>query len=268
MGLIENITQDEFSSNVFVLIRHGVDVPVLSHDLDQPLIEETKPDVSVLGKQISNLCKKIATKNVAVRHSNRLRATQTASIIADELQTDGTTVDMIEASGVREIYQGDFIIKDYIVGTMYKPLVDAWQAWQQKLDAHELLYRFGDPLQTATGCTYPELSGWFTNFGEHQAEFSLRLYSFLKETLEDSSNRLQIIVGHQASCSRIQRIIDSITKLKTADDFLPGEFVTVIEKKGLRTTLGAACGIIIKKPHMILANAVLEKEIAFLKTII
>lgn len=270
MRLIESSdTRDCFPSDVLVLIRHGIDVPILSQDLNQPLIEETKPDIRTLSKQLIKLCGRIGANRIVLRHSNRLRAIQTASIIAEELFTIDMPTEIMETSGVREIYQGDFIIRDHVIGTEYKPLVDAWNAWQKKLDACELLYRFGNPLADNSGkVEFPELVGWFKEFGEHQGDFSLRLYRMLKEIFEVSGDDLQVIVGHQASCSRIQRIVSAALRLNSADDFKPGEFVKFLEKKGSRVTIDPACGVALKKPNQNLIVSVLEKEIKYLESIV
>ena len=270
MRLIESSdTRDCIPSDVLVLIRHGIDVPILSQDLNQPLIEETKPDIRTLSKQLIRLCGRIGTARIVLRHSNRLRAIQTASVIAEELFAIDMPTVIVETSGVREIYPGEFIIKDHVTGTEYKPLVDAWSAWQKKLDACELLYRFGDPLADNSGKTeFPELVGWFKGFGEHQGDFSLRLYRMLKEVFEVSGDDLQVIVGHQASCSRIQRIVSAALRLTSPDDFKPGEFVKFLEKKGSRVTIDPACGIALRKPNQNLIVSVLEKEIKYLESIV
>jgi len=176
---------------------------------------------------------------------------------------------MYESSGVREIHQGDFIIsEDHVHGMEYKPLLDAWTAWQQKLDKCELLYRFGDPLSNGDKHVYPNLAGWFKKFGENQAEFSLRLYQLLKKVFEENDNHLDVIIGHQASCSRIQRIFDAISKLNSPSQFECGHFVKFLEKKGNRATVEPATGLIVKKPDSDLAIEVLNKEIQFLETIV
>jgi broad specificity phosphatase PhoE len=237
--------------------------------LNQPLIEETKPDIMTLSKQMIRLCGRIRADRIVLRHSNRLRAIQTASIIAEELFAVDMPIEIVETAGVQEIYQGDFIIKDHVTGTEYKPLVDAWNAWQKKLNACELLYRFGDPLvDNSEKAEFPELVGWFKGFGEHQGDFSLRLYYMLKEVFEVSSNDLQVIVGHQASCSRIQRIISAVLGLNSANDFKPGDFVKFLEKKGSRITIDPACGVVVRKPDQGLIVSVLEKEIKYLESIV
>jgi broad specificity phosphatase PhoE len=270
MRLIESSdARDCIPSDILVLIRHGIDVPILSQDLNQPLIEETKPDIRTLSKQLIRLCGRIGVSRIALRHSNRLRAIQTASIIAEELFAIDMPTVIMETVGVREIYQGNFIIRDHVTGTEYKPLVNAWNAWQKKLDACELLYRFGNPLVDKSGkAEFPELVGWFKEFGEHQGDFSLRLYRMLKEVFEVSGNNLQVIVGHQASCSRMQRIVSAALQLNSADDFKSGDFVKFLEKKGSRVPVDAACGVALRKPNQKLIVSVLEKEIEYLESIV
>lgn len=270
MRLIESLDRRNcVPTDVLVLVRHGVDVPILTQDLNQPLLEETKKDVTTLGGQLVEFCRSIGTTRVVMRHSNRLRAIQTASILAEEMFAAQMPTEMLETAGVREVYQGRFIIRDHVTGTEYKPLVDAWSAWQKKLNACELGYRFGDPLVDGSGrAEFPELRGWFHEFGEHQGDFSLRLYQMMRETFEESTQGLQIIVGHQASCSRIQRIISAALQLGSADDFKPGEFVKFLEKKGSRATIDAACGIVLKKLDRNLMVSILEKEINYLKDLV
>ena len=270
MRLIENQdTRGCSPSEVMILVRHGIDVVILSQDLNQSLTEDTKPDIVTLGKQMIGFCKKINARQTQIRHSNRLRAIQTAAITAEEFFTAGIPTEIFETVGVREIYQGDFVIKNHTHGREYKPLMDAWSVWQQRLNACELLYRFGDPIVGVDGkAEHPELVGWFKEFGEHQGEFSLRLYLLLKEVFEETSDSLQIIVGHQASCSRIQRVINATSKLSSTDEFKPGDFVKFLEKSGLRTAIEPACGIVLKKPDRDLIIAVLHKEIDYLRSII
>lgn len=271
MRLIEHPNLADFSSGqLLVLIRHGVDVPTLSQDLNQPLIEETKPDIRTLSKQLIRFCGRIGASKTIIHHSNRLRAIQTTDIVAEELFAANLSTVIHETSGVREIYQGNFrITEDHVHGTDYKPLQDAWIAWQQKLDACELLYRFGDPITDDLGKSqYPDLVGWFEQFGEHQADFSLRLYRLLRDVFEHEETELQIIVGHQASCSRIQRILSAASRLRSAGQFDPGEFVRVLEKSGDRRTIDPACGVVVEKPTRALIMEVLEKEIAFLEKIV
>ena len=269
MRLIENDTNGCSSGQVLVLIRHGVDVSVLSKDLNQPLTEETKPDIRTLAKQVIKFCEKTRTKTTRIWHSNRLRAIQTASIVAEEFFSANIPTEISETTGVREIYQGDFVIKNHTHGNDYKLLVDAWQAWQEKLDASELLYRFGNPnIREGDRAEYPELEGWFEKFGEHQADFSLRIYSFLRELFECNGDDLQIVIGHQASCSRIQRIVNAARTIASAHDFQHGEFVKFLEKKGLRINIEPAGGVVIKKPERILIISILKKEIGYLKSIV
>ena len=271
MRLIEHSNLSEVSSEqLLVLIRHGVDVPTLSQDLNQPLIENTKPDIRTLSKQLIRFCGRVGVSKIIIYHSNRLRAIQTTDIIAEELFTANLSTEIQETVGIREIYQGNFRIKeDHINGTEYKPLLDAWIAWQHKLDSHELLYRFGDPVTDSSGKSgYPDLVGWFEEFGEHQADFSLRLYKLLKDVFEQTRTGIRVIVGHQASCSRIQRILSAASRLQSADQFEPGAFVRVLEKSGDRTTIEPACGVVVKKPHPALMVEILQKEIAFLESIV
>lgn len=269
MRLIEQKTVAGLGpTEVLILVRHGVDDITLTTELNQPLTEDTKPDIAALAREIASFHSRIGKPGIRLQFSNRLRAIETASIIQDVLASEAIPVQQLESSDIREVYQGFFHIRDHVDGNQYKPLVDAWTAWQQKLDACELLYRFGDPLFVGDQPTYPDLVGWFPTLGENQGEFSLRLYRFLRDVFQDKTGELQTIVAHQASCSRMQRILDAASKLSDVDEFEPGQFVRFTEKTGGRITIHPACGVVVKKPNTELALAILEKEIKFLESIV
>jgi broad specificity phosphatase PhoE len=254
--------------DIIVLTRHGVDIPHLTQELNQPLSDETKPDIRVLGNEIVQVCRQLHTKAICIHHSTRLRGIQSTAILAEEFFGSGIPTQICEAPGIREVYQGEFLIRNYSGKGEYRPLVDAWTAWQEQLNKNELLYRFGDHRPTdSINCEYPTLQGWFTRYGENQAEFSIRLYSFLKKILSDPGDHLTTIVAHQASCSRIQRIFSTISRLSSVDEFKPGEFVRILEKQGERMTIDYASGIIVKCPPRELSLLILEKELQYLKSI-
>lgn len=254
---------------VIVLTRHGVDVPHLTQELNQPLTEETKPDIVTLGREIVQLAQRLKVEAIDLRHSTRLRGIQTATILAEEFFKASIPTDIQESPGIREIYQGEFLIKNYCGSGEYRPLVDAWTAWQERLNQNELLYRFGEPGITGEGREeYPHLKPWFTKFGENQAEFSWRLYSFLREILADHSSKLCVVVAHQASCSRMQRIFNALSRLQSTDEFTPGDFVRNLEKQGDRVTINPASGTALRKPDWELGLAVIDKELSYLKSIL
>ncbi len=268
MRLVKGFHAQECSLNdALLLVRHGADVLTLAHGLNQPLTEKTKPDIRILATQIIRHCGKIGVNGIRILYSNRLRAIQTATILAEELFAAEIATQMCETEKLREVYQGEFTIVNHLDGEEYKPLMDAWRAWQCELDACELLYRFGDPSIGLDGIPkYPELVGWFKEFGEHQKEFSLRLYLMIKEIFEyPADGNLCMVVGHQATCSRIQRIISAVSTLTSANDFAPGELVRFLEKKGSRESIDHASGIIIRRPDRGLMLQALEKEIRYLR---
>ncbi|HEY0908004.1 MAG TPA: histidine phosphatase family protein [Candidatus Paceibacterota bacterium] len=269
MQLIENPdVLGKGPEDVLVLVRHGIDVSELSQELNQPLTEETKPDIRNLAVQIIGYCGTTGIMKVRLSYSNRLRTIQTASIIAQELFGSGISVEMKETDMLREVRQGKFLIKDHREGTEYKPLVNAWKAWQKELDDSEMLYRFGDPKMDPKGVPkYPDIAGWFSEFGEHQGDFSLRIYRFLSQIYSDTGPHLNIAVAHQATCSRIQRISSSISVFEDAHAHDPGYFVRYLEKRGSRQPIGFASGIVISKPPKSRSALVLQKEISYLNMI-
>ncbi len=278
MRLIENSEVKGCpTSELAILVRHGIDVPTLSVELNQPLIEETKPNIRLLATEIIDKYKKADVEEFHIQSSNRLRAIQTSNILVEEFAAANIPTLISETVGLRELYQGTFVIAENLIrGTEYLPFLDAWKVWQQKLDLQKqkldtgaILYRFGDPAIDINGdMAHPELSGWFKEFGENQGEFSLRLYLFLLKTFKSTSNSLEIIVAHQSSCSRIQRIFSAASRLTGPNEFKAGDFVKSLEKRGSHVKIEPASGVIVKKPNRAVITSILEKEIEFLRSIV
>lgn len=261
---VENNSIDR--SNDFIVARHGKDYPCLTQTLNQPLIPEAAAEIIKLAEEIIDFYAFRGVYNgIKIYSSIRIRALQTSDILSEAFAQSGISTEIIASEEIREMHQGHFIIKDYIEGDDYSPLVNAWKVFQEKLKEGDILYRFGDPLKQSDGnVKYPALADFFAAYGENQREFSLRLYAFLKNFFSEKSTKLQLIVTHQATVSRIQRIISVLSRAFDADSFKAGDLVHRLERAGDRVSIEPACGVVILKPDIGLSVKILEKELVYL----
>ncbi|OGN15103.1 MAG: hypothetical protein A3J47_00520 [Candidatus Yanofskybacteria bacterium RIFCSPHIGHO2_02_FULL_43_22] len=254
----------------YILARHGRDKPQLTQVLDQPLQEESLPEVRCLADEIVDLYKQQLAgifSGVRIYHSPRLRASQTANLIFETCVTNLVDTEMVEASALREMGQGEFIIRNNVDSEDYPPLVNAWLAFRKKLSLGHLSYRFGDPILKEDGSAeYPQLLGHFTKYGESQIGFSLRLYRFLHDFLYIRDQRIPIIVAHQATASRIQRIFSVLKAVDETNLPAAGDLVCQLERRGVRASINHACGIVASRPKLNPASKIIEREIQYLES--
>lgn len=259
----------DINHNCLVVVRHGQDHNLLTTDLDQPLINETILDINDLSREIATFFRTVGQfQEVELFYSPKLRVKQTANILSAVLAENGIRVNHNIISKIRELHQGSFIIKEEIIsGDIYLPLLAAWKSFQEELSLGNLLYRFGDPLLVDGIYKYPQLLGWFTEYGENQLEFSLRLYNFIESLFSTPSNTLRIIVSHQAIMSRIQRLISAVNNLDKSEVLKDGDFVTKIERTGDRLVVDYSQGVVISKVDTEFILSIVRQELNYLRNI-
>jgi len=256
-----------------VLVRHGKDKCQLDPALDQPLDNSAISDVCQLADDIATLakqaCKKISCETIKIFSSPKMRSLETSEIIQCYLKADGFIVDVKIEDDLRELYQGDFLIKKTECCENFAPLMGAWTAFREQMLCGNLLYRFGDSIHyTDNGeCAYPAISGWFTKFGENQAEFSLRMYRFFVKLFTEPLPLISIIASHQAIASRFQRIADMLHKLQNKE-VACGDFVLKYEQLGERLCLDHAQAAIVPIAINEHELTILRNELSFLNKVI
>jgi hypothetical protein len=106
---------------------------------------------------------------------------------------------------------GEFNLgNDYKPGDEFLPDKKAWGIWiNETFNKRNLTYRYGDPLLCNGIAQYPELLNQFTQFGESQLDFSLRVYSFIIDFLNqtESDNSIQLVSSHLAVVLRMAEIL-------------------------------------------------------------
>lgn len=139
--------------------------------------------------------KKHNKKAVLFITSPRVRANQTAQMITDILlkKDPALKCSCVQENDLRAIDQGEFVLPtDYVRGQKYEGLLLADQAFFNETHASDnrvgvdnYNYKFGDPVLLENGrYKYPELVGFFTQYGETYKEVLLRLYSLIIKTSE------------------------------------------------------------------------------------
>jgi len=252
-----------FSNNSLLLLRHGTDIPVLCSDLNPPLDPRFKDEFQELVSEVRLICSQ--KDNIRLSYSNRLRGKQSAEMLISGLGKK-KSIKVCESDKIREVYHGHFKIINHTQGEKYPPLVDAWKLWAEALAEMDIDYRYGNPVRKGKN-SYPRLNGIFTKFGENHREFTIRLYSFLVDLINlyhsNSSNLFNIVIAHQATLSRIQRVFNALFEMRRVP--LPGKLVLEIERSSSRINIEESHGVIVRFPPRELSINVLQQEINHLK---
>lgn len=268
MRLFENRGAAE-NDKMFIAARHGEDEARLTTELNQPLKQEAIQEVQRLGQEVAEYYLRHQEKypdGIRLISSPRIRARQTSEIIASKLDEYGVRRQIDQAPEIEEINQGDFIVSNHQDGEIYAPLEDAWAAFILELKNGNIHYNFGDPLEQEDGSyKYKELIEFFNIFGEDEARFSVRLYSFLLKVFREERQSLNILITHQVIVSRIQKILDAASKIADPEAFTVGTFVSDMEHKGERINIGHAEGVVVKDYNYEAIGRVLERELGFLE---
>jgi broad specificity phosphatase PhoE len=232
--LSPEICAGENPHNVLVM-RHGEDGVELTEELDQSLTLVGQEEARESAHSAAWLLRGQGYDSITIETSPKKRSVESTEIAAEAMEEVGIKV--INANfrdELREMYQGSFVISpEFFDGDLYMPLENAWQALRREISLGNIDYRFGDPAKDKDGISqYPELEDLFYEFGENQREYTLRLFTFLEKLLETRKKQpptqLPLIIAHQATASRTQRILGAI---EYAEDHYENESILEIEQK-------------------------------------
>lgn len=135
--------------------------------------------------------------------SPRIRAIQTAELVADDIGEKSDHKIKIRYSvnkDLRATDQGDFILpEDYKPDAVFTGLKVASKVFDRETHGSDLPdmadnidYRFGDPVLLQNGeYKYPELVGYFSDYGESYRDSLIRLFS----VIIDSSKKYESFLG-------------------------------------------------------------------------
>ncbi|MDP3989568.1 MAG: hypothetical protein Q8P93_05035 [bacterium] len=235
---------------------------ILLPDLNPPLDSIRINEFRELVTEIATLCER--KQKIRLFYSNRLRAVQSARILIQDLGVRRFT-EIVESKLICEVCHGRFKIDNYKQGDIYPPLVMAWTLWAEALADMDIDYRYGNHIRKGE-IKYPALTGVFTQFGENHREFTIRLYSFLIDLIQcfySNPNIFNIVLAHQATLSRIQRVFNALTTLRK----IPAEGMLVrrIERASERVSIKESHGVTITYPPKALSISILRQEINNMK---
>ncbi|MCX6716486.1 MAG: hypothetical protein NTV72_01015 [Candidatus Taylorbacteria bacterium] len=198
------------------LIRHFDDVDNLRlYDRDAILMPDQEYKAEAIAEELYTEIKRDGEKAVMFITSPRIRAKDSAKMIADSLLRidNSLKVRFSVNDDLRVIDQGSFIIpEDYKEGDKYEGLILAGKAFSKETHGSDSTggvdnynYRFGDPVLLADGTfKYPELSNFFERYGETYKELLIRIYRLVIKTYEkldkmNGGTKLVVITHGQPS---------------------------------------------------------------------
>lgn len=195
--------------NIFIM-RHFKDEDNLFEANDNPLINGELSKAGILAEIMVSKAFENNLNQVYILTSNKKRSIMTAGEIAKKIENVLPITIEIDPR-IREIDQGNYILPPtYNPGDFYPPLAKAWGIYfTETFENRNITYRFGDPLGGNGLPKYPEISGFFSKYGENQIEFGIRFYSFLRDLLQRFSYQkeyIPIIITHQALIARFKEI--------------------------------------------------------------
>ena len=154
---------------------------------DAPLVEteKNKEDLNKVADAIVSKMEKTEKKAVMFITSPRIRAQETARLLAAEIRKrlgNNVKIRYVEDENLKSTEQGKFILpEDYSPGSFFEGLKIASNIFtKESLESSDrnLHYRFGDPVRTSDGSyRYPELAKYFIASGETYAESLVRIFT-------------------------------------------------------------------------------------------
>lgn len=245
-----NFMNIDSQENNILGVRHGTDCSKLTTELDQPLDPEKINEVRELTDEICEFVYQGDYKNYVIYSSPRVRAFQTSFAIARAIeQNNAISGKIVDVPKIVDIDYGEFIIKDYVEGEPYEPLVMAWRALKEAcLNNWEEDYYYGQATES-----YPELSEYFTKLGESHRELYRRIYNFytdLVKNVSEDEDTLAIVVAHRGTVLMLKWLSElSLNRRDELMSFKPGELSKDFQLKNNIFKLGHAEMIALNLPN-------------------
>lgn len=213
---------EKFNLNIPVM-RHFDDIDdLLMYGRDNEIIPGQEKLAFQFAKEIYDEVKKEDKGAVMFICSSRIRATQTAGLIIEELRKMDETLKIrkVAEPALANIDQGKFILPpDYKQGDYYAGLDIANKIFAKEVFSPDgdYLYKFGDPiLQADNTYKYPELIPYFESYGENYRDFLLRIYEMILETsgkVEKLESKTKAVVVTHAQLYQILKDISAVAKM-------------------------------------------------------
>ncbi|MCX6754515.1 MAG: hypothetical protein NTU81_01640 [Candidatus Nomurabacteria bacterium] len=166
------------------LEKYGRDAPLENS-------ERNKKDLEIVVNAIVDKVHKSNKKAVLLVTSSRIRAKETADLVAIEikkrLECEDIKIRFDIEDNLKAPEQGEFILpEDYKAGSYFEGLKiasDIFYNESLKKEDKNVHYKYGDPvLQDNGNYKHPELVAYFNKYGESYAESMIRLLTSVTKT--------------------------------------------------------------------------------------
>jgi len=219
------------NGNKLLFSRHLDEIDDLkAFGRDAPL-EKSELNLEKLRKISGAIYKKIVDEDkeaVLFVTSPRLRATETAEWIAEDLKNRGLSNLKIRFSSnqdLRATEQGEFVLpEEYSPGDFFEGLSMASAIFTKEAHMSDvpgmddnIHYKFGDPVLKPDGSyKYPELLKFFNGHGESYSETLIRIYNSVLEmskSYEKLLGRTEVVVVSHGQIYHVLRGLLEISKM-------------------------------------------------------
>jgi broad specificity phosphatase PhoE len=212
--------------------------------------------------------------------STRLRGVQTGELIVEQIKEIDPSIKSVLSTNeaLANMYEGAVHLPDdYKTGDKFPGFSIARDAFSKEVfgEHHNFLYRFGDPVKFNGGHKYPELVGYFDEYGESYRDFLVRMFDFILNTaknLDRLNNKTKIaLITHSQQYQmfyHLQSVMKDVQMGKL--DLNPGELPLIcwqryLERIGLEKPVYDVRYIDTDGLYDDKNIEILEQEISYLK---
>ena len=243
------VSNEGMDRSDLVLVRHGQDDETyIDGKFDNPLLSSSHASIKMLGEQIFRHADNDDYRNVRIVASPKRRTAQTSELLADRLSQYGMPVSVEIDQGVRELYQGIHRIDGFTYDELVRRLQLSWAAYALAIKDNDLDYRFGSPDSPILSEQEKDILGnGYVSHGENQTEFLERVYRFLLTIVHKDSLGLDVVVAHQATVSKAQRVLGVCAQFGSQLPEQPAS-ISAFEHHIQRKSVGPAEGVVVSMP--------------------
>ena len=175
--------------NSIPVLRHLDDVDDLrEYGRDGILLPNQESAVKNYAEELINNLHEENKQALLLLCSTAKRGVQTGQLISEEVKEEDPAIKVVlsENPALANMYEGEINLPDsYKAGDKFPGFSIGKKAFAEEVFGQNpnFLYRFGDPVDLGDGrYKYPELLGYFTEFGESYRDFMVRLLKLILDT--------------------------------------------------------------------------------------
>ncbi len=189
------------------IIKHLKDEDdFLKFGRDGEILPGQEEDAKKYAAELVELAKKEGKRAIFLLSSNFRRTTQTAEKIKEQINDSNPDLKVIISTNdaLGNINDGEINIPpDYKPGDKLPGFTIGKEIFNKEVFNNSnpnFLYKFGDPVWNGVDYKYPELKGYFKQFGENYRDFLVRTLSLILDTSKNidrlDKNTKVVVVAH------------------------------------------------------------------------